>query len=250
MKKLLLALNLIFLFTSSLCAMIVEHHQFSAIFDHLNEDDNHRYTLVILDIDNTIAQTIMLIGSDQWVAHEMEKRVKQGLSYRQAWLEIADLYVAIHHVIDLLPAEEITPALIKELQKRGIIVIAVTARLPKLAHRTIVQLKRIGIDLTHAALWHEELISDSDLNYHYKDGIIFCDGNDKGKVLHAVLQRIGHQPKKIIAIDDREKNLHAIKKIFESHVEFIGIRYGHLDKKVAEFDPIQAEKELQQLLFA
>ena len=52
----------------------------------------------------------------------------------------------------------------------------------------------------------------------------------------------------MIAVDDREKNLHAIKKIFGSHIEFIGIRYGHLDKKVAEFNPVQAEQELQYLV--
>lgn len=247
-KKLILSITFLISLIPTIFPNIVEHDSFESILNYLNDDDNHRYTLIILDIDNTLAQTIKLIGSDQWVAHEMKKRIDEGLTPREAWLAIKDLYVAIQHAIDLIAVEEITPAIIKELQTRGIIVIAVTARLPEIADRTIEQLKQIGIDLTHAPLWHEELLSNSDLIYHYKNGIIFCDGNDKGHVLEAILQRIGHEPKKVIAVDDREKNLHAIKKIFESHIDFIGIRYSKLDKKIAAFDASQAEQELQLLI--
>lgn len=247
MKKLLLSLHLIFLFINTAFANIYEHTNSAVILDYLNPEDHHKYTLIIFDIDNTIATTNTFIGSDQWVSHEIKKRLDQGLSYREAWLEIADLYVTLQHIIDLVPVEAVTPAIIKELQNKGIIVIALTARLPKLASRTITQLKNIGVDFSHTPLWHEEIVNNDDIYYHYTNGIIFCDGNDKGKVLSHILNHIGYKPTKVIVIDDRQKHLQAVKNALHPDITFVGIRYGYLDEIVAQFDPIAAQIELEQL---
>lgn len=232
-------------FCFSLSAMIIEHTKFDAILTYLNEDDLHRNTIIIIDIDNTIAHPHGTIGSEEWFMHLVNQKLNEGLSIKAALEEVLPLYFAVHHSIWMQPVEAVTPVIIKYLQQSGVIVIAVTARSLEIRERTFEQLDAIGVDFSHAPLWHEEILSDSDLIYHYKDGILFCAGNDKGKVLKAILDHINHTPTKVIAIDDKEKHLHAIKKIFEPHVEFIGIRYGHLDEKVAQFDPIIAEQELE-----
>ena len=249
-KRTLFLLTFLLFFSTAILANIVEHDSFESILMYLNEDDHHRYTLIVIDIDNTIAEPIILAGSDQWVTHEITKGMQGGLTARQAWLAIQDLYIAIQHSIDLIPVEDKTPYIIKELQSRGVIVVILTARLPQISDRTIAQLKNIGIDLSHSPLWHEEIISDSDISYHYKNGIIFCDGNDKGIVLNAILQKINYQPKKVIAIDDKAKPLHSVKNIFDAAVDFIGIRYSKLDQKVAQFDPQRAQEEIKLIACA
>ena len=45
----------------------------------------------------------------------------------------------------------------------------------------------------------------------YVEGVIFVGlKNDKGETLMRLLNQLGHQPKKILFIDDKEKNLHSV----------------------------------------
>ncbi len=144
--------------------------------------------------------------------------------------------------------EEVTATIIKDLQARGIIVVAITARGIEISDRTIAQLKLLGIDLTINALWHEEIKGEAPFAYRYKDGIMFCGNNEKGAVLEQIINVINKPIKKAIAVDDKERHLHSIKKALHPSVEFIGIRYGYLDQVVASFDFSTTEKDLQNYL--
>ena len=86
----ILLLSIPFLSFTPVFPSIVEHDSFESILDYLDEDDNHRYTLVILELIILLAQTSILGGSDQWVAHEMKKRMDEGMTPREAWLAIKD----------------------------------------------------------------------------------------------------------------------------------------------------------------
>lgn len=250
MKQIVLSF-ILFLTFPFYAQTIVHHDSFSVILDYLNQEDHHEHTLVLIDIDNTIAQPAgTFVASDQWVSHHIKLKMNEGLTPRDAWLAIKDQYVTLQHSIDLALVEESIPQLIQELQSRNITVVIISARLPEIADRTIEQLQKLGIYLNRSALWHEEIIGDSSLTYHYKNGFIFCDGNNKGKVLEAIMKHTNRSYKKVIAVDDKEKNLHDIKKALPHSVEFVGIRYSYLDEIVAQFNSIQAEKDLHILLSA
>lgn len=247
MKKQLLFL--ILFFNSSFFAYIKHHNNFAAVLDYVTAQDHHENTLILLDIDNTIAQPAdTYVASDQWVSYHMAKKMNDGLSAREAWLAIKNLYVTLQHLIDLTLVEESIPQIIQELQSRGITVVIISARLPEIAHRTMEQLYKLGIYLNPTAFWHEEIIGESTPSYYYTNGFIFCDGNNKGKVLESIMKHAHRSYKKIIAVDDKEKNLHDIKNILSSSIEFVGIRYGYLDSVVTQFDSIQAEIDLSILL--
>lgn len=244
MKQLVLLL----LFALSLNAhnqQIIEHHQFSRILDFVLPQDLHNKTIIVLDIDNTIAQPNGLIGSEEWVAHVINKCIDSSITDPRARFQaVAPLYFDIIHTINFIPIELITIDIIRELQNSGVIVIGLTARSFDIGDRTIEQLYNIGIDLSHASLWHEELWHDCHLEYCHKNGIIFCDGNDKGKVLTQIFDRLNYCPSKIIAVDDKERHLQAIARAINPDIEFIGIRYAHLDEKVRNFDSIAADEQL------
>lgn len=246
MKKLFV--YILFFFNAPLFPYLNHHNNFEAIWNYIDADDHQPHTIILLDLDNTVVQPLdTYVASDQWVEHHIKQKMQDGLSARQAWLLIKDLYVYLQKHIRLTLVEEITVEIIKELQAKGITVVAITARLSEVSDSTIMQLR--NLDIHFSQLWHEE-IYDGELRYCYKDGIIFCDGNDKGKVFEHISQRINKYFKKIIAVDDKEKNLHAIKKVLHPDIEFIGIRYGYLDHVVANFDHVQAEKELQNFLIS
>lgn len=238
----------ILFFNIPLFSYINHHKNFDAIWNYIDVNDHHPHTIILLDLDNTLVQPFgTYVASDQWVEYHIKQKIKEGLSAREAWLLIKDLYVYLQQHISLKLVEDISIEIIKELQSKGIVVIAITARLSQVSESTLIHLHKL--DIYFSELWHEE-ICDNDLRYYYKNGIIFCDGNDKGKVFEHFSKRINKHFKKVIAVDDKEKNLHAIKKVLHPDVDFIGIRYGHLDYVVTNFDHKQAEIELQKLLIS
>lgn len=228
---------------------INQHNNFNAILNYIDNTDHHPHTLVLLDIDNTLAQPRgTYLASDQWVGYHIKQKMSAGLSALQAWDEIKTLYFMLAPIIELMLVEEITASIIKDLQARGIIVVAITARSIEISDCTIAQLKSLGIDLTINALWDEEIVGQATFDYRYKDGIIFCDSNEKGTVLELIMKIINKPIKKVVVVDDKERHLHSIKKVLPPLVDFFGIRYGYLDHVVESFDIHQAEQDLQKYL--
>src|SRR5262245_19394918 len=104
------------LFATSISATIVEHAEFSSIFNYIQQEDYHTKTVIVLDIDNTIATLgapFALLGGDAWVTYEINKRIQAGMDPKEAALEVLPLYWELTHIIDLRPVESITPTLIK-----------------------------------------------------------------------------------------------------------------------------------------
>ena len=230
-------------------SLIVEHNQFATILNYLDENDFHKKTLVLIDIDNTIVHPgkNKILGSDQWVTHMLNQQINQGYSYAQALDVVLPLYYQIQHTIWLEPVEHNTVAIIKQLQERGVTVIALTIRSLPIVDRTLAQLKSIGIDFSHSGFAIEQLIGDAHRSYHYKNGILFCNGQDKGVTLKKVVDYLNFVPTKIIAIDDKEKYLQEIARAFDA-IDFIGIRYGYCDELVDQLDPLIAQQELEHFL--
>lgn len=231
-------------------AIIIEHAHFGSIFDYVTPTDYNKKTIVIVDIDNTLATLagpFQMLGSDTWVNYEIAKRFSQGMTIDAALAEVLPLYFDLVRLVNLRPVEPHTPEIIKQLQDAGITVVACTLRSIEISDRTVEQLQAIGIDFTHSAFGIEEIIGQ-EIRFRYKNGIIFCHGLNKGPAFKAVLDYFNHTPAKIIFIDDKEKYLHQIKAVLHPDIEFIGIRYSHLDEKVAQFDQVLAQQELQEYL--
>lgn len=244
MKQLALLLFITFSIQSHK-SQIIHCHHFHHILDFIFPEDLHSKTIIVLDIDNTIAQPEFLIGSEEWVMHMINKWCNPTITdSRERFKSIAPLYYDVIHSINFIPIELLTGEIIRTLQNSGVIVIGLTARSFEICDRTIEQLDNIGIDLSLASLWPEEFWHDCHLSYCHKNGIIFCNGNDKGKVLCHVFDRLNYCPTKIIAIDDKERHLHAIAKAVCPCIEFVGIRYGYLDEKVKSYDTRAADQEL------
>lgn len=227
-------------------AEIIQSKEFSIISDYLSNQ-----TLLILDIDNTVAEPAQgLLGSDQWFCQMMAAKQKNNtLSFSDALNEVLPLYNSIQMNIWLKPVEDYIPILIKSWQAKGIQIIALTARNFKLVDTTISQLKKINIDLTFSKISDKEISLSLAYPCHYKNGIIFCGQNDKGDTLKSFFEYLNYYPKKVIFIDDKEKYLIAVEKVMkELKIPFIGIRYGHLDEKINTFNNEQASLELNLFL--
>ena len=56
-------------------SLIKETNDFAHVLTYLEED-----TLFVFDLDNTLIETAQHLGSDQWVSHQLDYLMKQGLT--------------------------------------------------------------------------------------------------------------------------------------------------------------------------
>src|SRR5438445_2586542 len=140
MKK-IITLFILLSFSNIHYALIIESDHLSTILDYIEPFN----TLVIFDIDNTLAHPTQELGSDEWFCHKVDSKVAEGLDY------ITSVYYALPAAfyaqfnIPLEPTEPNIPELIEHLIHKGVTVIALSTRSLFIAERTLEQLDNINI---------------------------------------------------------------------------------------------------------
>ena len=157
------------------------------------------------------------------------------------------------------PVDENFVRIIRELQERNVKVLALTNGLigsfgyiDSMEDFSIQQLNDLGYHLENS--WSElksiTLTLESGKQILFKNGVIFVSKltskASKGECLLAFLEHIRIQPKKIIFVDDKRKNLESVAEIARKiGARFVGIEYtGALEKKN---DPISDKHAQLQL---
>ncbi len=200
-------------------------------------------TLLVFDIDNTLVEPVGNIGSDQWYYYLVKAiaRDDKALTADAAEAKAGEVWTKTLAAVKVQPVEAITPALIREQQKRGLKIMALTARGVEDAEATFRQLKDIGVDLTATAVRKDDLATEQ--KGLYSRGVFFVgEGPDKGKTLVAFLKKIGLRPAKIVFADDKPhhaKNVDAA--LTAAGIPGVSFRYGAADAKVRAFNEVMAE---------
>lgn len=206
-------------------------------------------TFVVFDLDNTLMESTLDLGSDQWFVKLMEEACRSSPSEETIELVLA-IYHAVQHHTKMQAIESGTVRLMTLLQDLNIPVIALTARGEQICKPTIAQLKAIGINFDKQ--WsHAEYLLDYEHGKStalFKDGIIFCSGKDKGKCLSSFFESFDEKPKHVLMVDDKEKHLTSVQHVIEAYKgKFTGIRYGFLDEKIKTVDMKRADKQMSQI---
>ena len=220
---------------------------------------------VFLDLDNTVirpSDKSVLghdqgdLGSDQW----FEALVRHAISVipdRNAAFNIAlCLRNAVHKHIQIDFVEADVVALINKLQQElKIPVIALTSRGPSILATTEKEFNELGVNF-FVANADTQYAFDSLKTEHqtpvYHNGIIYCDGINKGTVLRNFLKQmctLGVQPHQIVMVDDTRQNLVNVKEGIEDlPVQYVCLRYGYLDEKIAQFSMEKANQMLLKMM--
>lgn len=236
-KYLLLTIVNISLITTG--CQIVESQDIQEVMHYLVHDPKE--TLFVWDIDNTIAELDSPaphhVGSDKWFCCLVEEHIKNGKSKSEAIELVVPDYNNAQFTYDLRLLQPEVKKIFQYLHNQEIRTFALTARNLELRDRTHEQLAKIGIDFKEKA--HvESLILNKEKGIEYYKGIIFSNGNDKGKILLQFLQREDAlHYKKVIIVDDSHSNIHAIARSLggQNDVDVVAIRYGYLDEQVQQY---------------
>jgi phosphoglycolate phosphatase-like HAD superfamily hydrolase len=241
MKQILLVL--IFAFHGVLhCAAIHEISSLDEVIRYVNQD-----TLVIFDIDNTLLHPNTDLGSDQWLCHKIQELTCNGIDHQQALQEMLPIYFHINRHIDLVPTEPQAADIVKLIQQTTNMVMCLTARSQPMIQVTHKQLCQNNFNFTFGT--SEEHLFDLEHPCYFSHGVLFCASNDKGVALFALLDRMGIVPARVVIVDDKMRNIHALVKATDArNIECIGLRYGGCDHRVANYDSNHTQHELENFV--
>lgn len=109
--------------------------------------------------------------------------------------------------------EPCIPSVIQQLQARGVLVLGLTNRLPDWGFITADELQYCcGIDLTKTPLKDVSFQVFSETDCRLIEGVLFVgEMGDKGAALKAFLRAVDYLPRRLVFVDDRERNLKAIE---------------------------------------
>lgn len=230
------------LFIFPLFSEIIEIKYISEMAKYLEDKP-----LIIFDIDNTIMCPAQTVGSDQWFSHRIKKHEKDGHTSSDAMGKALSEWMAVQCITDMRLVERHTAALIKDLQDRGLSVMALTTRDHGFALRTLQQLHSLDVHLERTCPSKEEIYFKNGEHCIYRQGILFTAGSHKGTALKTLLSELRLQPKKILFINDKHNHLTPVEEICKKEkIAFIGLRYGFLDEKVKAFSPDLADHQFEK----
>ncbi|MBX7066197.1 MAG: DUF2608 domain-containing protein [Parachlamydiales bacterium] len=232
------------------CALLLSISLFGQIREvaHFHElaEYSDPNTIVLLDIDETLIVPVQMLGSDAWFEYRLKDHQKQW-EFPIALEKTLAEWEAIRHLTKMKLAEAEIDSVLRALQAKKIPIMGVTIQGLALATRTVLQLKEQGIVLAATSPCSQDTCFPvDDHTVLYRQGILFTSGKPKGKSFFQFCDRIGIQPKRLVAIDDKITHLQSIEKEAEKRgVEFIGLRYSYADARLEAFSPEIVEYQLE-----
>lgn len=229
------------IFVSNLNCITVESDSIKSVFDYLAPN-----TLVLFDIDNTLATTTTTAGSDEWFSAKVKQEMDLGFDATQAINHVLPDYFYVQFYTSLIPVEKDVNVFLKNLENKNVQFMALTARSLYMASRTVDQMKALNIKFNFFSDQKISLKLANPSIYNY--GILFCGLNEKGDALLSLLDHFDCKPDRIIFVDDKHKNLISVElAALKRQIDFVGIRLNTCDEKVKNIDMQKAEKELVAL---
>jgi len=224
---------------------IVESKKFSDLLIY-SQDANE----IFLDLDNTLVHSVIELGTDQWFSSLWKDVSEIILDKEEHALVVLTIYNAVQHQTQFQKVEQDVVNIIESLKNSNKKVFAITARGNEIIEPTLNQLKKLEIKFSSTGETFSLDVPGVNKNIPTcKDGVIFCNGQDKGKCLEAYYKHFEQKPKKAVIVDDKKNNVVAVQtKIVELGGSCVGIRYGYMDEVVAQFETQGKHKAHQQLM--
>ncbi len=210
--------------------------------------DQPEKTFFLFDIDDTVFDSLYMVGSSQWRKYIKEATTK--IDNSKNWHDIFSYFLAQNHPLQTV--ETMTSPFIKDLQQKGYVVCGLTARERKIWYdmpqegvdvMTTKQLNFVGVDFDNKALEAQYPYLSWDSEYYA--GTFFADSESKGKYLEKLLGNVPELPSKIVFIDDKMSQVQSVSKaLVQLNIEHECYSYSAIEEKGKKFNPLIANIQL------
>lgn len=225
---------------------VIETNSIKTVLEYVDQQES----MVVFDIDKTLAYTGQELGSEQWAFWLVKQKLSQGYALSEAIVAAVELYQQVHQHIELMPVEQETIAVVNRLKELSVPTLCLTGRPAAMADRTYRQLANLGLLFSYPQDCDQIVsLEDSGAAVFYK-GIICVGMADKGSLFFQALQKLNFgSPKSIIFIDDKKECVDSLSLACKRNdIPFTGLRYGYLDQYERSFDALKAQEQLNRLL--
>lgn len=197
-----------------------------------------RRTLLVLDIDDTLLTSTGFFGSDKW--YEWQKTLPANDPGKVPCL--FDVISLNYETGTQQPTQADGPAQVNRLQGDTLLL---TSRNPLYRGGTLRTLRAAGYALPPSL---DERAEGSSWDFRagpeakpvrvaYDQGIFMTSGQDKGKVLLALLDRLDRRYQRVVLVDDGKKNIDNMQAALrDAGVDYLGLHYVRVDKAVTADD--------------
>lgn len=229
-------------------------------------DVDPKTTLMVFDLDDTLITMTQPLGSVGWWdwQHELQK---QGGDSDKLFTKDYQQLVRIQNILFQLVKMEVTDEYVmpflKDAANQGTTLMGLTARGKEHFSATLMQLKDNQFTVDEKLLFkknglklnnHKTSVAG---NFHcpqfsreviYQQGIMFLDGEDKGKALLCILANTKQDIKTILFVDDAKRNIVSMDKAFANRDEPLVLNVLYTKENAKELE-IQTNPYLQAQLF-
>lgn len=227
---------------SSLRPEIDECKQLKDITKFCNYD-SIKNLVILIDLDNTFVRPAKSkdVCSEQFGSHLIKNGEKVLPDRSTAIHSALQIIFKLQQHTQMKAVEPYNIRLINALVALQVPIFALTARSPEIIPATEKQLAEVGVQFATLGSHIDEklqfTIEDSrKRTIICQNGIIFCDGANKGDALELFLRHMDFKKPNLLMIDDSEKNLLCVRDMAKRMgCSFKGLRYGHLDERVQNF---------------
>lgn len=196
-------------------------------------------TIVLLDFDNTIARPkdSKDTGSDAWFLAVYTAICSSVKDDSLALRTILAVYDEVQRITQVKPVEHTVIDVINMLREHDVPVYIITSRGSRLVETTERQLNDLGIEqLSSHDLFYLQCKS-GELRPAVRNGVIYCDGYDKGICAETFFESMAVDPKRVVMVDDTVKHLHNTnREVTRANREFFGLHYTFLSERVQQFE--------------
>jgi len=232
MKRIIIALCLI---PAWVWAVTFESDRMEDILSHVDVE-----TWVLIDIDNTLIESSMHLGSVQWRTHISEKAGDAGYNALESEAILDKFWLFVQPFIPVRLVDPNAPAVIQNLQNLKIPVLALTARDSFELEHTQRQIDSVKVFFSSG--FPEKILLPAAYPALHERGVIYCGENSKGAALVAFFQATSQIPKKVVFVDDKWEQVQKLEIELEKlNIDFVGVRFSRADERVKAFDPAIAD---------
>jgi len=224
--------------TNLLFSKIIEIEEVEDILSYSNNK-----SLVVIDVDTSIMELLQDLGSQKWLANEIQKNNGNYLN---------NLFSLWHKILlcsNVKSLEKKTPDVIHQLQKNNTPIIGLSSKSIEIGYRTHKQLKSLDIDFSIKPLSSSDIEINTTHAAKCLNNIIFCGfRNDEVKTFFSYLELADYSPEKIIFVGNDDNKFISMEKMAKKRkIPFLGLAYHKLDEISASFNPEVAKEQLKYL---
>jgi hypothetical protein len=224
---------------TSLQGEIRETNEMSTALESVDQD-----SFVFLNVSSVMYGPGTTLANVQWRDYFSDR--VQKIVFKPEIREeiIAQVKNAIVKKVPKKNLEEITPALISDLQQQQIVVLGISKKETSTSYAdnfgeiTSNHLLSLGIRLEDTLTYLKVQEDEEKKDYTLVHGILFTNKQPEGPALLSFLEQAQKTPSKIVMVDNSFDSLKSVKEALESKgIVFEGIRYGGADAIKESFDP-------------